>query len=48
MTDIWTRVNIPAHFVTLKWELKTCLLQTIFFSENHAADNTRDKLKEIL
>ena len=53
-TDIWTRVatqvyiTVTVHFITMKWELKTCLLQIMFFPENHRADNIGDKSKEIL
>ena len=53
-TDIWTSVatqayiTVTAHFVSSTWELKTCLLQTMNFPENHTAQNIEDKLKEIL
>ena len=53
-TDIWTSVltqsyiTVTAHFILLNWELKTCLLQTTNFPENHTADNICEKLQEIL
>ena len=53
-TDIWTSVatqsyiTVTAHFISSNWDLKTCLLQTANFPENHTADNIYEKLKEIL
>ena len=53
-TDIWTSVatqsyiTVTAHFISSSWELKTCLLQTTNFPENHTADNICEKLQEIL
>ena len=53
-TDIWTSVatrsyiTVTAHFVSSSWELKTCLLQTTNFPENHTADHICEKLQEIL
>lgn len=53
-TDIWTSVatqsyiTVTAHFISSNWELKTCLLQTANFPENHTADNIFEKLQEIL
>jgi len=54
MTDIWTSVAtqsyimVTAHFISSNWELKTCLLQTTNFPENHTADNICERLQEIL
>ena len=50
MTDIWTSVaaqsyiTVTAHFISSNWELKTCLLQTTNFPENHIADSICEKL----
>ena len=47
-TDIWTYITVTAQFFSSSWELKTCLLQTTNFPENHTVDNICEKLQEIL
>ena len=53
-TDIWTSIatqayiTITAHFVSLDWDLKTFVLQTICFPEDHTAEKISEKVKEIL
>ena len=55
MTDIWTSVAAQSYvhnsycaFISSNWELKTCLLQTTNFPENHTADSICEKLREKL
>jgi len=53
-TDIWTSIatqayiTVTAHFISPDWELKTFVLQTMSFPENHTAENIAEKVKGIL
>jgi len=53
-TDIWTSIaaqayiTVTAHFILPDWVLKTFVLQTMSFPENHVAENIAEKVKGML